>query len=128
MFLAVRPKYLTIMLAIIAVPIVLFAVFYAVAWWWLESTRHGKPPELARNVANLQTGWQLRLKETFPVGTPEAVLVSRLRDDGFQVRPDLRSARLNWGQFPCDYSFTAVWAAPNGRVTAVDGEWMQTCI
>lgn len=123
-----RSILLKIALGAVGLVIAGFVIVYGVTWWALAQSQHGRPPALAQGVSDLDTGWPVRLRQTFPPGVPEAVLIRRLRDEGFEVQPKARSARLNWGRFPCDYTFTAAWTAQEGHIETIDGRWTQACI
>lgn len=110
---------------VLAAPVVAFAVF----WIWVEANRE-YPPELFADVPQDFTDegpWVARMAQTFPPGTPEAVLIRRLRAEGFEVDPVARSATYGWSAFPCDHDIEARWSAARGQVTTTFARYMNAC-
>ena len=121
-----RRTLLVILLAVLALPVIAFAAL----WIWVASTQ-GKPPAMFADVPRDFTDdqlWVARMNVTFPTGTPEAVLVQRLRSEGFEVDPLSREGRYEWGNgIPCNHTVEVGWSADSGRITAGRARYMNAC-
>jgi hypothetical protein len=87
---------------------------------------------MARNMypvaGQVSPTWSRRLRERFPIGSPEKTLVEVLRREKFQVDPAHRLAGYGWARYPCVYTLTVVWRADEvGRVRAVQGGLLNAC-
>jgi len=112
--------------ALLAVPLLAFVAL----WIWIESNT-GDPPKLFADVPQdfRDDGpWVARMVATFPQGTPETVLIQRLRAEGFEVDPVTRSATYGWSTLVCDNDIEARWSAVEGRVTTTFARYMNACL
>lgn len=121
-----RRIMLAVLLAIIALPVLAFAGLCV----WLNATQ-GRPPALFADVPQDFTDeapWTARMAATFPAGTPEAVVIERLKADGFEVDQTARSATYGWGNgVPCIHTVQAAWSAQDGRVTTATARYGNAC-
>jgi len=104
-------------------------VWFAAGWrmGWLAG-----PPGIARNMypvaGPISPNWSRRLRERFPIGSPETRLVEVLRREKFEVDPHNRVAGFGWARYPCVYTLTVIWRADEvGRVRAVQGGLQDAC-
>lgn len=121
-----RRIMLTVLLTIIALPVIAFAVLCL----WISATQ-GAPPAMFAGLPpdfRDERPWTARMAQTFPAGTPEAVLVQRLRGEGFTVDTTTRSGTYTWGNgVPCNHTVQIGWSAGAGRVTASRARYMNAC-
>lgn len=111
--------------AFLAVPLIAFIAL----WVWTKSTA-GDPPELFADVPQDfrdDRAWVARMQGIFPDGSPEAVLVARLEDEGFEVDPAGRTARYEWVHGYCNHEIHAGWSAEDGRVTDSFARYANIC-
>ncbi|MDP3800896.1 hypothetical protein [Brevundimonas sp.] len=126
-----RPILKTALALILGLVLLPGASFVALGLWFEQA--EGAPPQLADGALHdfgvRNENWSRHLAETFPVGTPEATVTARLREEGFEIAPTNRSARYEWGSgFPCVYTLTATWSAESGRVTEISGDYLNACM
>jgi hypothetical protein len=103
--------------------------------WFVQGWRIGGlsgPPPIARNMypiaGAVSPSWSRRLRERFPIGSPERELVRRLQREKFQVDGRNRRAGFGWARYPCVYTLTVIWRADElGRVRAVEGGLLDAC-
>ena len=101
------------------------------------------PPPIGRDLgsANARSVFDRRVQEQFPVGSDAQALQAELRKEGFKVRdgvavslhypPPARfqsAADYAAKQFACDSSWTILWSAENGKITAIAGDFFPVCL
>jgi hypothetical protein len=100
---------------------------------FLPSLAQGLPAEFQKANETFKT----RINENFPLGSSEAVLVQRLRADGFRRggpfrerpgRPELYSATFVQLGFPCQLAWVIYWHAENDKLTLVTSSYTGTCL
>ena len=121
-----RSTLLKIGLAVGVALLVGWAALYLWFDYWVKTQRE-PPPALAAGLTAPYEQWPALVQRTFPEGTPEAVMVARLKADGFQVDPVAHRAFYDWKDFPCIGRASVEWSAGDGRVTRVDGDWQNVC-
>jgi hypothetical protein len=73
-----------------------------------------------------KTEFTARLASKFPVGTPEAALVSTLRKQRFTVDDKPREASFHGEWLPCNIDYEVRWSADaSGRLTSVEGDHIE---
>jgi hypothetical protein len=84
-------------------------------------------PPLVKNLEETgKPAFTARLNRTFPAGTPEAILISKLRKQRFTVDPKARAAKFDGEWLPCNYLYDVRWSVdPGGRIAKVEGEEIQ---
>jgi hypothetical protein len=94
----------------------------------------GPPPPMARDGDLIDVGvpspeWSARLRQEFPVGTPEHSLVQRLKSQSFAVDITSRTASYEWRDIVCAYTVTVEWSLDRNRnVTDVRGGYTSACL
>jgi len=72
-----------------------------------------------------------RVRTRFPLGFPERDLMLELWREGFEhpgADGTRRWASLERGNIACKYDWTVTWSADqDGRLTAIDGEYVPSC-
>lgn len=111
----------TLLLAILIVPI-------------LAACSMRPPPKLAKGLgANVtyqpDPDWDQRLRERFPVGSEESLLLAELRRDHFVFDPT-RPGHASYPQprFPCRQDWRVDWKAEGGRITEIAGTHNGACL
>lgn len=99
-------------------------------WLFLSSCWPERPlPPIAAglpsNVSQAQAEFNRRIVHAFPIGTPVAVVRSRLSAQGFDV--GLSGAELRRAKFPCETHWGVGWKAKAGKLTDVDGVFGLAC-
>lgn len=100
---------------------------------FLPSLAQGLPAEFEKANEIFKT----RINNTFPLGSSEAVLVQRLRGDGFKQsgpfrenrdKPEMYSASFVQLGFPCKLAWVIYWHAENDKLTLVTSSYTGTCL
>jgi hypothetical protein len=112
----------------------LIAMTAAVVWYaagWRFGHLSGPPP-IARNMlpmaGTISPSWSRRLRERFPIGSPERSLIETLRHERFEVDAAHHAAGFGWARYPCVYTLTVAWRADEvGRVRAIQGGLLNAC-
>ena len=107
----------------------------AVVWFaggWRTGAGIGGPPPIAQGmypmVGAFSPSWSRRLRERFPIGSPERETIKILKREGFKVDPARRFAGYGWAKYPCVYTLTVYWRADEiGRVRAIQGGLLNAC-
>ncbi|MGB8813421.1 MAG: hypothetical protein WCC57_09560 [Paracoccaceae bacterium] len=68
-----------------------------------------------------------RLKAEFPMGTPEADLRTTLVNDGFILNPTTTDGYARKVDFPCELTWQVNWDVQSGDLTAIKGQFNNTC-
>lgn len=123
---------LKILLGAVLGIVLLAGISVAVLSFWFDQAEGAPPPLSDGALQDFAVGhetWSRRLAETFPVGTPEATVLARLEDEGFETTPGGRTAHYEWGSgFPCIYTLTASWTTESGKITAISGDYLNACM
>ncbi|KQP95460.1 hypothetical protein [Methylobacterium sp. Leaf117] len=88
------------------------------------------PPEFARGDA----AFAARIADTFPLGSSEGGLISRLRAEGFSSDPPAANpaeGRRAWfvlSEPSCTLTWRVGWRAEDGRLASVAGAYGGTCL
>lgn len=108
------------------------ALLLAGAGWWLHEEARG--PALAEGMwwttdcCNVDSAYDARLRDTFPVGTPQADLRDALTRDGFEFEGAHKAVAL-WSDLACAHFANVEWSADaDGRVTAIKGDVGSACL
>jgi hypothetical protein len=97
------------------------------------------PPELARGLPRSfgpTSDFDRRIKERFAVGSDEGKLSGELRREHFSIRsatnlegPFQLAGFYDRREFPCRESWTVLWSAKYGTLTAAEGRYSgQLCL
>jgi hypothetical protein len=95
------------------------------------------PPRIGRGLSNdvqqARTAFDQRVKEQFPVGSPEKALREELRRQRFVLvpstdRPSEHSAIYEDGQLVCRVTWVVLWSADVDRITHVAGDRRDVCL
>jgi hypothetical protein len=102
-----------------------------------------RTPPIGRDLGSTdaRSDFDRRVQDRFPIGSDEQQLLAELGKEGFQVRdgiamslhypPPARfrsAADYSADQFLCKSSWTILWSADNGRITAIAGDFLPICL
>jgi hypothetical protein len=112
----------------------LFLMVGAVLWFatgWRSGWLSG-PPAIASNMwpmaGSVSPSWTRRLRERFPIGSPEREVIRVLQHEAYQVDAGRRFAGYGWARYPCVYTLTVTWRADGlGRVRDIQGGLLNAC-
>ncbi len=90
-------------------------------------------------TTDLGSGWKeidrnfdARVRQQFPPGSPERVLVAELKRQGFVptqwTATALRSAAREEHRLPCVYDADVKWEAREGQITLIEGRYSGVCV
>ena len=91
------------------------------------------PPKLAEGLPGNVTArhdaqWDQRLRERFPVGSEESLLLAELRRQHFKVDPARGNASYPQPNLPCRQDWWVNWKAEGGLITEIAGEHNGACL
>jgi hypothetical protein len=108
------------------------ALLLAGANWWLEEQARG--PALAQGMwwttdcCNVDSAYDARLRDTFPVGTTQSHLRDVLVRDGYELEGP-HKAVARWWDFACSHFADVEWSAnADGRLTSIRGDVGSVCL
>jgi hypothetical protein len=115
----------------IAVPLVVTALLLAACVESRPKIGIGLPS----TYPGVSSAFDKRIKEQFPVGSDETLMLNELRKENFQIylKDTLPSrytsrARFTERQIVCDSTWDIQWSAESGRITAIVGSHGQLCL
>ncbi|MEJ0060282.1 MAG: hypothetical protein WDM79_12185 [Terricaulis sp.] len=90
----------------------------------------GAPPIVAdvsesSTVPNAE--FTAHLRERYPIGSEEAVLIATLREQHFNF-PQPGKATYHWSTIACSISVYVDWRAEAGRLTGIEGVYGSACM
>jgi hypothetical protein len=114
----------------ITAPLVLTALLLSAC---VDST-----PRIARDLPSIYPGvspaFDKRVKEQFPIGSEENLMLNELHKENFQIflkdtLPSRYTSRATFtaGQIVCGVMWNIQWSAESGRITAIQGSRGQIC-
>ena len=91
------------------------------------------PPKLAKGLPGSNGSpypeWDQRVRERFPVGSDERVLLTELRREHFTFDPTTAGhASYSSSNIACTQHWGVRWAAQDGRITQINGEHSVACL
>jgi hypothetical protein len=97
------------------------------------------PPPMGRGlshtVAQMTPDFDRRMNQRFPVGSDEGELLAELRVERFTIKqanePSARyrlTALYEGHGLVCRTWWTVEWSAEQGKITAIGGEYSQSCL
>ena len=94
----------------------------------------GSPPQIAEGkqfdwTKRPEPTWTALLRQHFPVGSPSAVLIATLAEQGFEVDVGHRTANYKWDGLPCDQWLEVDWSANGqGNISTISGNYGSACL
>jgi hypothetical protein len=97
------------------------------------------PPRIGRDLPSTYPGvspaFDKRVKEEFPVGSDESLMLNELRKGGFRIHLEYPipsryafRASFNQRQIVCNVTWEIQWSAESGKITAIEGFRGQQCL
>jgi hypothetical protein len=97
------------------------------------------PPKIGRDLPSTYPGvsaaFDKRVKEEFPVGSDESLMLNKLRKGGFRIHlnypiPSRYASRasFNQRQIVCNVTWEVQWSAESGKIAAIEGSRGQQCL
>ena len=91
--------------------------------------------DLPATVDQTRVEFDARVRNRYPVGSDEQPLVAELRKERFKLAEDLGkpnadrlSAVYESNGLACRLRWAVYWAADQGKITAISGEYSQVCL
>ena len=89
------------------------------------SMAEGLPKTFAPNSPE----FDMRVKERFPVGSNESLLIEELQNEQFKIsfNGSVRSATFKSHSIACGETWVIQWTTDNERLRKIDGSYRQVC-
>lgn len=81
------------------------------------------------DCCNVDSAYDARLRETFPIGSSEQDLKATLAAQGFEFAPEGGKAIVHWSDLACSHSADVEWHLnAAGSIAAVRGDVWSACV
>ena len=100
-------------------------------------------PEIGRHLPSAfddaNRAFDARIKEHFPIGSPERALIAELKHQGFKISENAAAAATEAGAFrsfalydaqglPCRLDWKVLWSSEGPKITAIAGRYSGVCL